>query len=102
MLQYARLDAGSWPLTITKEKNRFTVYLPEGTVYKLRQYLPEEARKLGLVPDAGQLAVIFSAGEILEIWPAIQWVENLRGAAANVGQLEKLLAQQVRDESNEE
>jgi len=89
-LDYARYDAGSWPVTIQKESTRHTVYLPE------------EARKLGLVPEAGQLAVVFGAGEILEIWGATDWVENLRIVAANLGRLEKVIPQRLKDKSREE
>lgn len=57
-----RFVASSWPMSIDRQ---------------LRLTLPEDARKLGLVPGAGQHAAVFASGEVLEIWPAATWREHV-------------------------
>lgn len=53
-----RWAATSWPVSIDSQ---------------LRLTLPEDARKLGLLPQAGQRAAVFAAGDVVEIWPAEAW-----------------------------
>lgn len=57
-----RFAASSWPVSIDRQ---------------LRLTLPEDARKLGLVPGAGQHAAVFASGDVLEIWPAAAWKEHM-------------------------
>jgi hypothetical protein len=73
LLDYARYAATSWRLTISVEASRRALYLPE------------EARKLGLVPSGGELAAVFAAGEILEVWTVPDWIAHLRSTGRNVG-----------------
>ena len=64
-LNLARYFATSWPVTFQMERkpSRITINLPA------------EARKLGIVPKAGEIAVVFATGEILEICGASEWVK---------------------------
>lgn len=57
-----RFAASSWPVSIDRQ---------------LRLTLPEDARKLGLVPGAAQRAVVFASGDVLEVWPADAWRERV-------------------------
>lgn len=45
---------------------------------QLRLTLPEDARKLGVLPEAGQRAAVFASGDIVEIWPAEEWRQTMR------------------------
>lgn len=65
-VQVQRLLGSHWPLTISFE--------PSAQRFNLT--LPSKARKLKLVPDAGQEAVVFASGMILEIWRVDRWLEE--------------------------
>ena len=87
LLDYARYAATSWPLTISSN-------------YAF--YLPDEARKLGLVPNSGERAVVFAAGDILEVWTAPDWVAHLRRVGNQIGRLEESILQELRSEGSQE
>jgi len=67
-VDFARFAGTAWKVSCTfdvKEK-RFTIVLPSDT------------RKLGITPAAGEHAVVFAIGEIVEIWKAENWVQHIR------------------------
>ena len=92
ILDYARYAATSWPVTISFEakSSRYAFYLPEG------------ARKLGLVPNNGERAVVFAAGEILEVWTAPDWIAYLRRVGGNIGRLEQAILQELQSGESED
>jgi DNA-binding transcriptional regulator/RsmH inhibitor MraZ len=55
---------------------RFLVSLWEVRIDGSRRLtLPEEARRLGLVPEKeGEYAVVWGAGEVLEVWSPERWL----------------------------
>ena len=69
-LPIARYQSTSWRVPLVKERTRFSITLPE------------DARKLGLCPSAGELAVVFGGGELLEVWPAQEWISAIRRTAS--------------------
>ncbi len=71
-VRYSRFLASSWPLTIRAEKSRFSFTLPE------------DPRKLGLVPEANERAVVFGLGGLLEIWKADEWLKHVRSVAPEI------------------
>jgi hypothetical protein len=90
LLDYARYAATSWSLTLSVEASRRALYLPE------------EARKLRLVPSGGELAAVFAAGEILEVWTAPDWIAHLRAVGRNVGRLEETALRELHSAGLEE
>lgn len=62
-VQFARYAAMWWPVTLIfdAEPQRFAITLPK------------EARDLRLTPKAGEIALIFGTGNILEIWNEQSW-----------------------------
>lgn len=62
----ARLLAIMWPATISVENSRISLTLPE------------QARRGLQLPGAGEVAIVFAVGRILEVWPAAQWYEHTR------------------------
>lgn len=87
---YARYASTSWSLTLSVEANRRALYLPE------------EARKLRLVPSGGELAAVFAAGEILEVWTVPDWIAHLRAVGRNVGRLEETALRELHSAGLEE
>jgi hypothetical protein len=67
--RYARALALRW--TISFEKGRFRFTLPRGP------------REMGLVPSAGELAIVFVAGGIFEVWRQDKWLEHAHRVAAD-------------------
>ncbi len=74
-LRLARYVAAAWPIQIGVEESRFSLTLPE------------EARKLGIAPQGGELAVLFAYDAILEIWRIEQWCEYTRQTTASLEQI---------------
>ena len=68
-LEIARLMSSIWPVCICGEPSRYSFVLPE------------PARKLGIAPSKGELAVVFAAPSILEIWRPADWIARIRGTA---------------------
>jgi DNA-binding transcriptional regulator/RsmH inhibitor MraZ len=62
-----RFAATSWPVSIDQQ---------------LRLTLPEDARKLRLLPGAGQRAAVFASGDVLEVWPADAWRRHVSALAS--------------------
>jgi len=84
LLDYARYSSTSWHLTIAVESSRYALYLPE------------EARKLRLVPTNGERAVVFAAGEILEVWTTADWIGHLRRVGAKIDYLEQTVLRELQ------
>jgi hypothetical protein len=80
-----RYEATKWviPCTFEAKSTRFTLVLPR------------EARDLGLVPNENGIAVIFSTGDILEIWPAGKWVEHVTKISANLSHFTALALDEI-------
>jgi hypothetical protein len=89
LADYARFTAATWPVTVSRERSRFSLTLPE------------EARKLRLAPSPAEFAVVFASGEILEIWPASDWVVHIREAARSLARLRERAREQVADEADD-
>jgi DNA-binding transcriptional regulator/RsmH inhibitor MraZ len=66
-----RLLASSWRVTVSLERSRVSLTLPEPT------------RRLLRLPEIGGMVVVFGFGEILEIWDAVAWHEHVRRLAKN-------------------
>ncbi len=81
----ARFLATSWDVPIAIEPGRFSLTLPEG------------ARKLGLVPAKGQVAVVFAVAGIVEVWPAGEWVQHVRQSAASIDDLREAAFEELTD-----
>lgn len=62
-----RYAAMSWPLTLDDQ---------------LRLTLPEDARKLGMLPGAGEQVVVFASGEVLELWSVEAWLRRVGDVGA--------------------
>jgi len=62
----ARLLATSWRMTVTVEKSQ------------IRITLPEPVRRAKQLPESGGTVVVFSFGQILEIWDATRWSDHVR------------------------
>jgi hypothetical protein len=77
-------------MIIHLESNRFTFTLPEG------------ARKLDIAPARGEKAVVFIAGEILEVWHAGKWVEHIRRLIATLDDLEESALESLDERSTHE
>lgn len=90
LLDYVRHCAAGWPLTISVEASRHTLHLPD------------EARKLGLVPGSGERAIVFAAGEILEVWVPSEFLTYLRGVSGSIGRLEEVVLQELDSEASED
>lgn len=71
-MDLARFLATAWSIPVFVEKNRYTMTLPD------------PARRLGVLPNAGDKAVVFATGEVLEVWPATDWVEYVRELSGNL------------------
>ncbi len=82
-----RYLATSWTVTIGVESNRFTLTLPE------------EARKLGLAPSAGQVAVVFALDGLLEVWPANAWLAHVRSSAESIDELRQAVINSLEEHS---
>jgi len=46
--------------------------------------LPREARELEIVPNENGMVVVFSTGEILEIWPSNKWIAHINKISSNL------------------
>lgn len=68
--EYARLLATTWEIPISRESGRYSFVLPE------------EPRKLRIVPSEGEIVAVFGCGEILEAWPADAWIAHVRSLFA--------------------
>lgn len=71
-MNYVRFLASTWPLAIRAEESRFSITLPE------------EPRKLALLPGANERAVVFAIGAVLELWKADEWLQRARSVAGNL------------------
>jgi hypothetical protein len=89
-IDYARLSTTQWTISIFRERSRFSINLPE------------EPRKLGLLPGRGQLAAVFAAGTIMEIWCADKWLTYVREKAKNIDELQEAIAADTGDAQNED
>jgi hypothetical protein len=69
-MDIARLLATAWAMTVGFEAGRFSIKLPE------------PARRMQLLPEAGGTVVVFGFGEILEMWDGSKWYEHVRATAA--------------------
>jgi hypothetical protein len=78
----ARFIATCWPITIGVEANRFSFTIPE------------DIRKLELVPSYGGQSVVFAAGEILEVWRASDWLQRSRRSGSRL----RVLFEQATEE----
>lgn len=89
IVEYARYAAATWPVPISWEAKarRYTLTLPEG------------ARKLKLAPNRGERAVVFAAGEVLEVWRADEWVAYIRTLARDLDEVRDSAIDQLADEN---
>ena len=89
IVEYARYAASTWPVSISWEAKarRYTFTLPEG------------ARMLRLAPSRGERAVVFAVGEILEVWPADEWVAYIRTLARDLDEVRESAIEQLADEN---
>lgn len=74
--EYLRFSATRWEVTLLREQSRYSLTLPE------------EPRKLDLVPSTGGRAAIFVAGEIMELWRAEKWLDHVRELASDLDRLQ--------------
>ena len=72
-MDVVRLLATAWLIPINIETSRISITLPESL------------RGAEQVPQAGQAAVIFGAGNILEIWDSRKWHDHVRETAKRKG-----------------
>jgi hypothetical protein len=86
LANYARLAACSWQFSLSREQNRYCLTLRE------------EPRKLGLLPGPGEFAYVFASGELLEVWPAGQWLEHIRSLARDRERLGLEALEEIREE----
>jgi hypothetical protein len=83
LIEYARYAATNWPVTVRQESGRYTVTLPE------------EPRNIGLLPSTGGYAAVFAIDDILEIWPAKDWVAHIRDSEASLERLRDQIDQLI-------
>jgi len=77
-MDLVRFMATAWPVTIQVERKSERISIS----------LPAEARKLGIVPSAGETAVVFASGEIIEVHKAVDWLKHSQAVG---GRLQDLL-----------
>jgi hypothetical protein len=86
----ARFLATSWKIAINVEANgRFSLTLPE------------DARKLEVVPSAGQAAVTFAVGQIVEVWRHDRWVELNQRTSQKFNRLAEAIQEELDATENE-
>jgi hypothetical protein len=84
--EYLRFSATRWEVTLLREQSRYSLTLPE------------EPRKLDLVPSTGSRAAIFVAGEIMELWRAEKWLDHVRELASDLDRLQDDVLNLVNDD----
>jgi len=62
-------------------------FQPEPGRKRLTVVLPREARKLGIVPNTGGVAVFFVSGDVVEIWRHDRWVEHNAKARSDLDEI---------------
>ena len=90
VLDFVRYSATSWELTISVEPTRYIFYLPE------------DARTLGLVPQPGEVAIVFSSGDILEVWTPTDWIAYLRRMGESIARIERAVLDKLHADDSEE
>ncbi len=89
IVDYARYAATTWKLRLRRETTRYSFTLPE------------EARALGVAPSAKQDAAVFAARGLLEVWPAKEWVNYVRGLAVDLDQLQDQIEELISDDGDQ-
>jgi hypothetical protein len=89
-LDYVRHAATSWEVTLSFDAGG------------RRFCLPEDALKLGLVPESGEYAAVFAAGEILEVWTVPDWLAYIRGVSGNIDRLEQAILGELQSRKPED
>jgi hypothetical protein len=84
--EYLRFSATRWEVTLLREQSRYSLTLPE------------EPRKLDLVPSTGSRAAIFVAGEIIELWKAEKWLDHVRELGSDLDRLQDQVLDLVSDD----
>ena len=87
-IEYARYAATSWTVSLLRESSRYTITLPE------------DPRKLGIVPSTGQNAVVFALSEILEIWHADRWMAHVQSTAKNIESIRAAALENLSDDGD--
>lgn len=72
--KFARFAAALWNVTIVFDSQPARVAIT----------LPKESRDLALAPNAGETAVVFGMGEILEVWNGPAWEAFTQKVASEV------------------
>jgi len=88
LADYARLAACTWRFSLSREQTRYTLVLLE------------EPRKLHLLPRPGEFAYVFASGELLEVWPAPEWLEHVRRLARDMERVRVEALEEIGEEDD--